>query len=155
MAERYSPTGHPIVGTIETITGTSGVLFTDDGSYNYDGTGTEVDWNSQKTKMLAGETIFVDGNGDEWFESQLIEDPEQAVEPEDVVDPWSDQLKVQHLVEEKLAELLAIVAPLRRGEKYQRRNMINTILEGGVANTTVALVLMREELQAYRKQVRK
>jgi hypothetical protein len=76
-----SPTGAEITGTLEVVKGTCGVMAWSrdaDGSlsFDYDGTGTEVDWDSQKTVTREGKRVFVDENGQEWTEDQieLVED---------------------------------------------------------------------------------
>ncbi|RWM32589.1 MAG: hypothetical protein EOR77_21400 [Mesorhizobium sp.] len=80
-----APDGTPIVSTLETIPGSAGIVFDEDGSWNYDGNGTELDWDGQQTVLRAGQTVFVDENGKEWLESQLI--PEKA-RPRKNIKPW-------------------------------------------------------------------
>ncbi|RWD43919.1 hypothetical protein [Mesorhizobium sp.] len=78
-----APDGTPIVATLETIPGSSGIVFDEDGSWNY--SGTELDWDGQQTVLRAGQTVFVDENGKQWLESQLI--PEDDF-PLNEIKPW-------------------------------------------------------------------
>ncbi|WP_037500608.1 hypothetical protein [Sphingomonas jaspsi] len=86
MADLYAPNGRLIDRTLETIPGSCGiregtVTRKDDGTYDfdYDGTGTDVDWDGQKqvTRDATNggyvmERVFIDVDGGEWLESQLV-----------------------------------------------------------------------------------
>ncbi|RWH50257.1 hypothetical protein [Mesorhizobium sp.] len=80
-----APDGSPIVATLETIPGSCGIVFDEDGSWNYNGT--ELDWDGQQTVLRAGQTVFVDENGKEWLESQLVPDDAEEL-PADQIKPW-------------------------------------------------------------------
>ncbi|RUU76131.1 hypothetical protein [Mesorhizobium sp. M7A.F.Ca.MR.362.00.0.0] len=82
-----APDGTAIDRTKEVILGECGINWDDDGSYDFDGTGTVPDWDSQETVTIAGQTVFFDEAGREWLQSQLI--PEAADElPADQIKPW-------------------------------------------------------------------
>ena len=70
-----SPEGNPIIGTLEFVEGVAraDVTVGDNGELNveYSG-GTEVDWNSQRTKTEAGERLFVCSRRKLWRESQVV-----------------------------------------------------------------------------------
>jgi hypothetical protein len=66
-----SPTGKEIVATAELVHGTCGITINDDGTFDYDGTGTDVDWDSQVQRQLDGQRLFVDEDGDIWRENQI------------------------------------------------------------------------------------
>jgi hypothetical protein len=84
-----SPKGTKITCTLETVQGTCGVYFEGvnaDGKpiFDYDGSGTDVDWNSQETVKRDGKTVFFDENGDEWLEDQItVVDPTETAECQD------------------------------------------------------------------------
>ncbi|TPL42571.1 hypothetical protein [Mesorhizobium sp. B2-4-5] len=80
-----APDGTEIVGTLETTPGVCGILFDEDGSYDFDGTGTEHNYDGQETVTIAGQTVFVDYNGNEWLEGQLIPDKARARKN---IKPW-------------------------------------------------------------------
>lgn len=75
-----SPTGSPIRGTLETISGTAhieefGWFRESDGSlgFEYDGYA-DIDWNSQETVKTIGDkawAVFIDENGDQWGEDDI------------------------------------------------------------------------------------
>ena len=69
---RYkSPTGSPIVGTLETIVGIGMIKGIDvDGTPDYVGE-TDIFWDDQITVVRDGKIIFVDDDGDEWTFDQL------------------------------------------------------------------------------------
>lgn len=82
-----SPKGHLIQGTAEIIKGTAGVTFGvgKDGAitWDYDGSGTAVDWNSQETEKRDGRDLFICENGQLWTLDQLtIEDDGEAEDDE-------------------------------------------------------------------------
>lgn len=69
-----SPTGSPIIGTLETIIGrANAVEYSETGAPDYDG-GTEVYWDEQKTVERNGSPVYLDENGGEWAFSQLVPD---------------------------------------------------------------------------------
>lgn len=86
----FAPNGLKIVGTLEHIPATSPITL-DSFSREEDGKiafshvgGTEIYWNEQKTLTRNGLTVFVDEDGEEWTEDQLVlrenaddEDPEE------------------------------------------------------------------------------
>lgn len=89
-----APDGTPITGTREIIPGTCGITFEDDNSWEYDGNGTDVDWNGQRTVQIAEQNVYVDENGSEWLESQLI--PDDA-EPIKVIQPWHHDRELRRI----------------------------------------------------------
>ena len=71
-----SPEGNEIVGTLEVVEGTAcaEVSLSRNGRLrvNYGGE-TDVDWNSQQTKLDKGERLFVCSRHKVWRESQVLE----------------------------------------------------------------------------------
>lgn len=73
-----SPTGVAIWGTKELVPGvavTSENTFSrkPDGRLDFDYAGeTELDWDNQRTVEKNGHTVFVDADGDEWNEDQIV-----------------------------------------------------------------------------------
>ncbi|ESY35716.1 hypothetical protein NKK48_30240 [Mesorhizobium sp. C386A] len=82
-----APDGTAIDRTKEVILGECGINWNDDGSFDFDGSGTQPDWDSQETATLAGQTVFFDEAGREWLESQLIPDDAEEL-PADQIKPW-------------------------------------------------------------------
>ena len=74
----YAPNGQEIMGTLEVIHGRAGimpgtVIKKDDGTFDFDYDGdTEVFWDEQLTKTEEGQRIFLDEEGNEWYEKDLI-----------------------------------------------------------------------------------
>lgn len=78
MKTLLSPTGSKIEGTLERVYGTALIVDesitqdADGGGYSFEWEGTTVmDWNNCETEALENERLFVDGNGEQWPESQL------------------------------------------------------------------------------------
>ena len=73
----YSPTGSLIVQTLEVVPATSGItpnsfrMIHGELDFDWDGN-TEIEWNDQKTVMRENQRVFVDEEGLEWLESQLV-----------------------------------------------------------------------------------
>ena len=72
----FSPTGKEIVGTLETL---SGVAYADNykrdefGVLDFEYIGdTKVYWDEQKTVERKGERIFIDEEGEEWTEKEIV-----------------------------------------------------------------------------------
>ena len=77
MTTWLSPSGSPIVGTLEKLTGVARCTIHADGVRTYDsGEGTEIDWDSQETVVRDGKVIFVDEDGEEWTFDQLTQEQE-------------------------------------------------------------------------------
>jgi hypothetical protein len=71
-----SPEGNPIIGTLEFVEGVARADITiwDNGELNVEYSGeTEVDWNSQMTKIEVGERLFVCSRRKLWRESQVVQ----------------------------------------------------------------------------------
>jgi len=67
-----APNGLEIVATAERIFGTCGITTLADGTFEYDGSGTDVDWDSQAQRKDAhGHLLFVDTDGNTWGEHQI------------------------------------------------------------------------------------
>lgn len=73
-----SPDGVPIVGTLETIQATA-VVKEDSYSRNekgeilYEWFGeSEIHWDTQTTQERDGKIVFIDEDGEEWTEDQLV-----------------------------------------------------------------------------------
>lgn len=68
-----APNGLEIVATAERIYGTCGIITLADGTFKYDGNGTQVDWDSQvqRRSVLRGQPLFVDTDGNTWGEDQI------------------------------------------------------------------------------------
>ena len=81
IGKLYSPTGVPIVGTDELIPGTAyidEVGLQENGEYKIEFTGyTEEFAELQYTKTRDGEDLYIDENGDQWKESELLFRPER------------------------------------------------------------------------------
>lgn len=87
MAREYvSPTGSPILGTLERLTGRAEISgIADDGTPQFMDE-TEVFWDDQRTaKTDDGKVIFLDANGAEWTFDQLTpaDDSEEGDEEGD------------------------------------------------------------------------
>lgn len=73
-----SPTGSPIVGTLERLSGVAHVVHDSyqrlaDGSLYIDHAGdTKVFWDDQMTVTRDGKAIYVDEDGAEWPEDQVV-----------------------------------------------------------------------------------
>jgi hypothetical protein len=68
-----APTGARITGTLETVLGVARVEGWDEhGEPIYSGD-TEIWWDEQRTVIRDDEFVYVDANGDEWLQSQLVE----------------------------------------------------------------------------------
>lgn len=71
----FAPNGQEIVSTLEVLHGTCGVTFErkPDGTVevDFDGSGTDVDWDSQATVTREGKRVFLDESGNEWTEDQI------------------------------------------------------------------------------------
>ncbi|AZO61756.1 MULTISPECIES: hypothetical protein [unclassified Mesorhizobium] len=86
MANYLSPTGSPITGTLERLTGRAHISDIDPetGEPEYAG-GTEIFWNDIQTAKRNGKIVFLDEEGDEWTFDQLTrEDVDE--EEEDACD---------------------------------------------------------------------
>ena len=72
MADFLSPTGSPIIGTLERLTGRAEISGIDPktGEPEYAGD-TELFWDSQETVERDGKAIFLDEDGEEWTFDQL------------------------------------------------------------------------------------
>lgn len=71
-ANYLSPTGSPIVGTLECLSGVAlleGISATGEPTYSGD---TEIWWEEQRTAEREGKTVFVDNDGFEWTFDQLV-----------------------------------------------------------------------------------
>lgn len=78
MKQYLSPTGSPIVGTLERITGRADIQgIHDDGTPEYAGN-TEIFWDDQATVMRDGKLVFLDFDGGEWTFDELT--PGELVE---------------------------------------------------------------------------
>ncbi|BAR61917.1 hypothetical protein NK6_8770 [Bradyrhizobium diazoefficiens] len=86
MAREYvSPTGSPILGTLERLTGRAEITgIEDNGEPVYQG-GTEIFYDDQVTATQDGKMIFLDENGAEWTFDQLTpaDDSEEGDEEGD------------------------------------------------------------------------
>ncbi|TPJ51771.1 MULTISPECIES: hypothetical protein [unclassified Mesorhizobium] len=80
-----APDGTAIVATLENTPGTCGVVFENDGTWDFDGSGTEHNYDGQETVTRADQTVFIDEDGKEWLESQLIPD---SARPRKNIKPW-------------------------------------------------------------------
>ena len=76
MGKLYAPDGALIVGTLELVTGSAGIIGATrqpDGSLDleYEG-GTEMFGDDSKTVERKGQRVFLDEDGSEWLESELL-----------------------------------------------------------------------------------
>ncbi|MHC2249951.1 hypothetical protein [Bradyrhizobium elkanii] len=84
MKEYVSPTGSPIKGTKELLTGRCGISgIEDDGTPVHDGDGTVIFYDDQVTETKDGKTVFLDDNGAEWTFDQLTPVDEEEDEDDD------------------------------------------------------------------------
>lgn len=76
----YAPTGVPIQGTIERLSGVAivnGAERNEDGTLELDYSGdTDIWWDEQKTARHNDERMFVDEDGTTWLESQVLTEAE-------------------------------------------------------------------------------
>lgn len=77
MAKLYAPDGEtPIAGTLERVPGCAGVRSATqqvDGTYDLDWDGgTEMYWDDSKTVVRDGQRVFIDEDGEEWLENELV-----------------------------------------------------------------------------------
>ena len=89
-------TAYLITRTYEVLHGSNGILndadqveLNDDGSFSvdFDGGGTDIDWNSQEAVDRGNGRIFLDEDGDEWDESDL-----ELLEVDDDGEPiWDEE----------------------------------------------------------------
>ena len=73
----FSPTGDPIVGTLERVFGVAYCNFeaAETGfTATYVGE-TKLHWDGQQSVTKIGQLVFVDENGNEWLERELIISP--------------------------------------------------------------------------------
>jgi hypothetical protein len=79
MSKEYvSPTGSPILGTKELLTGRAEITgIEDNGEPVYQGS-TEIFYDDQVTETLEGKMIFLDEDGAEWTFDQLKPADEEA-----------------------------------------------------------------------------
>lgn len=74
--DAFAPDGTAIVGTLEVINGCADLAWfeeQDDGSMKPSYTGsTDVYWEGQRTVRRDGEPVYVDDNGKEWLDYQVI-----------------------------------------------------------------------------------
>lgn len=91
-----APNGNPIVATDERCPGTSGILWDEDGTWDYDGNGTEMGWDAQDTVKLGGQIVFLDEDSNQWLECQLIPDDAEPL-PADQIKPWHADKKLRQI----------------------------------------------------------
>lgn len=85
MAKLFAPDGTPIVSTLERVPGSCDIINenvtrNEDGTFDFEWCGeTELHWDGQETVerdiTLGGsvmQRVFIDADGDEWLESQLV-----------------------------------------------------------------------------------
>jgi hypothetical protein len=100
-----APNGNEIVGTYEMTPGRAEGSF--EGSrFEHEG-GTEHFYDDQLTVTLAGETVYIDEDGDHWMESQLVRVGQPL--PDTIASPWENPAKVRALVEERFEEARELV----------------------------------------------
>jgi hypothetical protein len=84
----FSPTGHQIIGTLDVVTCRAEIVADsfhkdDAGNIDFEWEGeTTVFWDDQKTVQRNGDPVYLDEEGGEWVEDQLVlrddEDDEDA-----------------------------------------------------------------------------
>jgi hypothetical protein len=112
-----APNGLAIDATDELIPGTAGIVWEDDGTWEYDGNGTQVDWDGQTNVMIAGELVFLDEDGNRWLKSQLIPDDAEPLLMAEMK-PWhADENLVEIEVRNTLTELLKRIGATKLDEK--------------------------------------
>ena len=82
--QAFSPTGHRIIGTSDTIPATATIrhdsfIKRPDGSIDFDYSGeTDVFWDGQETSTRDGKILFEDEVGAIWTEDQIVLKDENA-----------------------------------------------------------------------------
>lgn len=77
MGKLLSPTSTTIVGLLESCPGRSNISSEitrkPDGTFEFEyAGGTEMFWDDQRTVEREGQRVFLDEDGDEWLERELI-----------------------------------------------------------------------------------
>lgn len=77
MPRIVSPRGHAIVAILETVPCTVGITDVVRGAdgkivFEYDGSGNDMDWDSQEPDTSSGQRRFLCEDGDIWRESDLV-----------------------------------------------------------------------------------
>lgn len=78
MANYLSPTGSPITGTLERLSGRAEISSIDEatGTPEYSG-GTDIFWDEQRTVERDGKIIYLDEAGDQWTFDQLVPEEDE------------------------------------------------------------------------------
>ena len=78
MANYLSPTGSPIIGTLERLSGRAEIIGIDHttGEPEYQG-GTEIFYDDQETVTRDGKMVFLDEAGGEWTFDQLVQEVDE------------------------------------------------------------------------------
>ena len=77
--------GEPADRIVEKVIAVAGIDVQDDGTWEYDGTGSEVDWNTQKPVRQAGERVTLQcTEGHEWQAVEIDDEPTLREKGDDV-----------------------------------------------------------------------
>lgn len=76
-----APNGREIIGSLESVSGVAGIVFEHDhtADFEYDGSGTNFDWDVQSVDTVAGAIILVDDDACHWMSHHLIPNDAQPV----------------------------------------------------------------------------
>jgi hypothetical protein len=77
MKQGYNKrTGSLVVGTLEVVQGKCGIEgFRNDGTFEHDGNGTDLYWDTAETVVKDGKVVFVDDSGDELTLDEITFEP--------------------------------------------------------------------------------
>lgn len=100
-----TPFGYEITATLEVIPGICAGDYEDD-EFMHAGE-TDVVWDGQETVVRAGQRVFLEDDGTEWLESELVKPGEPL--PAIYVSPWEDAATVRAFLQEKFDETMAVV----------------------------------------------
>ncbi len=150
MTVMKAPNGDAIQGTSELVPGVAlGSLCVGDDEVHHDG-GTNIDWDAQKSRTIAGAVLFMDESGNEWPQHHLI--PAEAK-------PLTDETISAMVDEDKLGAALdsakAFAASLRELQGIawitkQKEADLNVLLFERLHHSakSIALGLRQRDLQA-------
>ncbi|WP_457154731.1 hypothetical protein [Mesorhizobium sp. P5_C1] len=81
MANYLSPTGSPITGTLERLSGRANISSIDENGQPEHSGGTDVFWDDMMTVTRDGKIVYLDEAGEEWTFDQLapeVDEDEEA-----------------------------------------------------------------------------
>ena len=84
MKKYVSPTGSEIIGALESVPAIVGItgINLETGEPEYDGNGSRLDWDAQKSVMIGDKRAYVDEDGTAW-PYHVIREVEDSEEDDD------------------------------------------------------------------------